>query len=534
MNLLARALGLALIACQPGEDVDPVDTTPVETVVPSALRRLSVTEYDAAVHALLGITSTVGADTLPPDPLAPFDNVVVNQHPSAAFSTGLEVAALAVVAQVRADPAAVANLWATCQPTGPADQACMTTAIQRLARRALRRELKPADTSDLLALGLAQASAYNSATEGLLAVVEALLQDPEFVFRFEQGTPLAEDPSVLVLDDASIASRMAFFLWGEPPDDALLDAAAEGRLSDPAGRAAEARRMLADPRAQAQVFRFHEQWLGYRNMAQIEVYIPLIRFEVNSLIRRVVFDDQSPWTELLLAQHSNLDPWMAGAYGLPYPEGSTGPVWIPFPEDSQRSGILSQAAFAGVAANVMDTSPTKRGKLIRERLMCQVVAPPPSAAVAASPPDTTTGGCKAELYAQHRVDPACAACHAGLDGIGFGLEHFDTSGVYRDYDYLPFSHEQNPDCPVEAQGEIPGVGTFSGPRELATLLVENELVQDCVARTALTWGLGEALPMQDPAVVALASAFRDDGWRFLDLLVDVVESDRFARTEFSP
>lgn len=534
MTLLSRALWLALVGCQPGDDVDPVDTTPAETLAPAVLRRLSVSEYDASVGALLGIVSTAGADTLPPDPLAPFDNMVVNQQPSPAYSTGLEVAALALVAQVRADPAAVANLWAPCQPSGPADQECMTAAIQRLVRRALRREVRPTDTSDLLTLGLAQAAAYNSATEGLLAVVEALLQDPEFVFRFERGTPLAEDPSVLVLDDTSLASRMSFFLWGEPPDDALLDAAAAGRLSDPAGRAAEARRMLADPRAQAQVFRFHEQWLGYRDIAQIEVYIPLIRFEVNSLIRRVVFDDQSVWTELLQAQYSYLDQWMAGAYGLPYPEGSSGPMWIPFPEDSQRSGILSQAAFAGVARNVMDTSPTKRGKLIRERLMCQLVAPPPSAAVAASPPDTTAGGCKADLYAQHRVDPACAACHAGIDGIGFGLEHFDTSGVFRNYDYLPFSNEQNPDCPIEAQGDIPGVGTFSGPRELAALLVDNELVQDCVARTALTWGLGEALPMQDPAVVALASAFRDDGWRFLDLLVDVVESDRFARTEFSP
>jgi hypothetical protein len=526
-------LAIGAWGCQTGPGPED-DTVVSEPLPPASLRRLSVTEYDAAVHALLGVVTTAAHDSLPPDPLAPFDNITANQQPSAAYSTGLEVAALRVAGEVRADPAAVAALWTPCQPTGPADEACIRAAIQRLARRALRRELRPVDVDDLVGLGMAQAQAYSSATEGMLAVVEALLQDPEFVFRFERGTLLPDDPTVLVLDDASLASRMSFFLWGEPPDDALLDAAAAGKLSDPAERAVQAWRMLADPRAVGQVQRFHEQWLGYHTIATIEERVPILQFEANQLVRRVVFDDNAPWTEVLLANYSYMDPWMAAAYRLPYPEGATGPVWVEFPEGSERSGLLAQAAFAGVASNMMDTSPTKRGKLIRERLMCQVVAPPPSAAVAASPPDTTQGGCKADLYAQHRLDPACAACHAGLDGIGFGLERFDAGGLYRDYDYFPFTRETNPDCPIEALGDIPGVGTFSGPRELATLLTENELVQGCVARTALTWGLGEALPMNDEAVVELTSEFRDDGWHFLDLLVDVVESERFARTEYTP
>lgn len=39
-----------------------------------------------------------------------------------------------------------------------------------------------------------------------------------------------------------------------------------------------------------------------------------------------------------------------------------------------------------------------------------------------------------QRLAQHRADPACAACHDLMDPIGFALKNYDAVGRWRDYE----------------------------------------------------------------------------------------------------
>ena len=521
---LTALAALLLLACADGAPQDVTDPQPKPTA--TVMRRLSVAEFDATASALLGVAGGAGAVALPADPKHPFDSMIVDQQPSSTFSEGLEQAARQYSAQLRADPAALGRLRG-CTPSGADDATCMRLFVSRVARAALRRAVTEPEVTALVQLGLAQSAAYAAFDEGVLTVVEALLQDPELMFRFETGPLLDDDPTLFRLDDWSLATRLAFTLTGGPPNDDLLDAAERGELTDPARRRAVAEALLEDPRAEATVQRLHALWLGYDVINTFPDIAALFRLEADRTVSRVIFRDQAPWTELIVGRSTFGDAVAAEHYQLPY-DGAGAAGWLDYPEGDLRSGILAQGAFASVGNNAQDTSPVKRGKLVRERLMCDVVGPPPPNPIADAPPHFDSAPCKADRYAQHRSDPACAACHAGLDGIGFGLENYDKDGKRREFDYLQFQPIENENCPISGEGELPGYGSFVGPAGLAALLVDNELVQACAVQQLATWATGEVVSKSDPRVQPLLESFRSSGWRFDTLLLDLVSSDLFA------
>ena len=66
-------------------------------------------------------------------------------------------------------------------------------------------------------------------------VVMAVLQEPEFVYRIEVGTPVAGRDGVQRLTPYQLASRLSYFLTSRPPDDALRAAVAGGSLGSSGG-----------------------------------------------------------------------------------------------------------------------------------------------------------------------------------------------------------------------------------------------------------------------------------------------------------
>src|SRR6185369_11387922 len=54
-------------------------------------------------------------------------------------------------------------------------------------------------------------------------------------------------------------------------------------------------------------------------------------------------------------------------------------TWAPYeyPKDAQQAGILTQASFVGLHSPPGRSSPTIRGKALREVLLCQKVPDPP-------------------------------------------------------------------------------------------------------------------------------------------------------------
>ncbi|HWB75142.1 MAG TPA: DUF1588 domain-containing protein [Nannocystaceae bacterium] len=495
-------------------DVD----VPEASIAEIGLRRITRYEFDNIVRDLVLDPSRPAAQLLPEDLRTPFDNDYTMQYATQPLVDGIEVLARDVAQDLVADADRRATVVG-CDPSGPADDACMRSFVTHFGRLALRRPLTDSEIDDYVGLGLDFAGQADDFYVGVEVIVRALLQDTELVYRVELGTAVADMPGVFKLGPYELASRVSFFLWGTTPDDALLDAAGAGMLDDSASVQAYASTMMADERARNHVDRFHSLWLGYAELPHSQELTNAMRTETAALVERVVFDDQRSWLELFSFEESYIDATLAELYGMPAPQG--GATWMPY-DGNGRMGLLSHGAFLSVASNVADTSPTRRGKFIREQLMCQTIPPPPPDVNADEPPDPEAAECKVDQYAAHATG-TCAACHDQMDPIGFGLENYDKQGAYRAHD------DGNEACVIPGDGELTGVGTFNGPGELAQLLLDNDLLDVCVTQQLYRYAIGRAVEADDASfVTALSESFEAADHQFDELLVALVANPSFA------
>lgn len=486
----------------------------------TGMRRLSAHELDNVLRDLLGDESRPARSRLPEDVRSPFDNDYRSQQVSRVLVSGLESLAGEVVARLLSDPPRLARVVG-CQPEGTGE-ACMRQFVTRVARLAFRRPLQRDEVDGLVALGMTFATPSDGFEDGVEVVLRALLQSAELLYRIELA-PGGQDAEgePFVLSDHQIATRMSFLIWGSTPDAALLDAADAGELSSVEMRRVTARRMLEDPRARDQVDRFHAMWLGYETLPHAAALTAAMRRESQALVHRVAFDDGRAWTELFTSGESFLDATLASHYGLPAPADSAG-AWVDL-AGSGRQGILSQGAFLSAAANPLDTSPTKRGKLVLDRLLCTPVPPPPPDVEADEPPAAELGMCKVDQYAAHRSQQRCAGCHQAMDGIGFGLERYDRAGRYRE------TEEGRPECAISGQGELPDLGPFSGPAELSDLLVGADLLDQCLVAHLFEHAMGRPAEPAESALLARHEAsYVDSGRRFDALVLALVQDESFA------
>jgi len=488
----------------------------------SVARRLSRAELDNTVRDLLGDDTAPTTRVLTEDLYSPYDNDYTTQSASGALIDSLEAMATDVAAHVVGDPKLRAQL-VPCTPSGPGDSACFRQFVQSFGRRAFRRPLSSAEVDAYLSLLDYATENDPGVPHDFYTAVEltlrSVLQDPEFLYRIEVGTP-TRTVGVSTLGDQEIATRISYLLWGSTPDDALLADADAGKLADPAGRRASAVRLLADPRAKSQLHRFHAMWLGYRAIPQPPELTAAFQRETTALIDRIVFDEPQSYENLFTFSQTRLDDFLADHYGLPHPNGGDG--WVDY-GSSGRAGILSHGSVLGAFSKFSDTSPTQRGILSRTRLLCQTIGRPPANVMADKPPGDNMAVCKYDRYSEHRSSASCASCHSQLDPIGFGLENYDIAGVYRTHD------EGLPQCTISGQGEVVGYGTFSGPGELGKLLVDKGLVQPCVARQLWQFAAGRPpLPEESEPIDALHASFEQNGYALQELLLSYVESAAFA------
>jgi hypothetical protein len=450
------------------------------------------------------------------DQFAPYDNDYTLQQASRALIESLEVMADDVATRLIADAARRAQI-VPCTPSGPGDADCFKRFVTQAGNRALRRPLAPDEIAAYMALQsyATEQNQYvqNDFFTAVGLVVQAFLQDPELLYRIEAGT---------MLTDYEIASRLSYLLWGTTPDDALLADAGAGHLADGMGRRAVAGRMLSDPRAKQQMHRFHAMWLGYRAIPETPDLVAAFDRETSALIDRVIFDRKESYLQLFLESETYLDNLLADHYQLPRPPNGA-PGWVTY-DGTGRAGILSHGSVLSAFSKFTDTSPTQRGILVRNRLMCQTIAPPPPTVNVDRPPTDSNAVCKKDRYLAHSTTPSCHACHSQMDPIGFGLENYDIAGVFRTHD------DGLPQCPIDGQGELPGYGTFSGPKELAQKLVSNDIVGPCAVKQFVTFAIGRAPSQAELGEIdTLAKSFAANDHAFDGLMLDFVAGDAFAR-----
>ncbi len=474
-----------------GEPSDPVAPDVLSRIGDAGLRRLTAAEYRATVRDILGV-DVEPALLLPEDWRQPFDNDYTTQNASQALIDGAELLA-SDVAALALQPG-LHDQTVGCIPDDAADEACFREFLARVGRRALRRPLA-ADELDRYATLLGEAEETGEFDRAVEVALRAFLQHPEFLYRVELGTQVDNDPNVFRLGDFELATRMSYLLWGSTPSDALLDRTEEGRLRSAQDVRAAAEEMLLDDRARTRVGRFHSLWLGYEQLPHAPELTTAMQAETQALIERVIFDDALPWQELLRADDTFIDATLAEHYGLPTPSGEG---WVDY-GDTGRRGLLSHGTFLSAMGKIDDSSPTKRGILVRTRLMCMTIPPPPPN-VDVDNTEPEEGSCKEDFYRDQHSQGSCVGCHALMDPIGLGLEQYDHTGAFRTVE------NDNPDCVISGQGDLDGTD-FSGPAELSDLLIESGTLDRCVAEQLYRFAMGR-------------SELSDMDEEFIDFVVD--------------
>lgn len=493
---------------------------------PQVLPRLTQRQYRNAVADLLG-------DGLPEVELEPDTNPYLFFSIGAATTSlselGTQQYELAADTLTRAvwEDSARRDALVGCVPTSP-DDACGRSFLAAFGRRAFRRALGGEELDRWSAAATAEAD--GDVYEGLRLAVAGMLQSPNFLYRVELGEEDPDDPSRRRYTGYELASRLSFLLWDSIPDETLLSAAEDGALLDADGLEQEARRMLADPRARASVQAFFSQYFDLarldgvsRNVAQYPSFSPTMaasmRTEVELLVEDLVYRENADIRGLFSTRKTFVNTELAALYGVEPPQGASAISFAPveLPEDGPRRGMLTLGAFLTMNAHETETSPTLRGKYLRERVLCMEVPAPPDDADT-NVPDPSEGGTLRERLEQHRVDPACAACHAFVDPPGFLFEHYDSAGAFRTTDN---------GYPVDASGELDGI-PLEDATALADVLAENQFVGPCVVKQLFRHTNGRLeTDGEEPALEDLSDRFANRGHRFSELLVELVRHDSF-------
>ena len=193
-------------------------------------------------------------------------------------------------------------------------------------------------------------------------------------------------------------------------------------------------------------------------------------------------------------------------------------------DPEQRAGLLTQAAVLAVHALPDQSSPVSRGKLVREKLLCQPPpAPPPNANI--TPPEVDPTKSTRERFAAHTAEPSCKACHELMDPIGFVFESYDALGRYR---------ERDGEVPIDTSGWISGSedadGDVANARELAERLAASEQVRDCVATQWFRFGFGRFEAPADACSIAEAQEiFAASDGDLRELLVALTQTESFLQ-----
>ena len=494
---------------------------------PAGIRRLTQTEIQRTVADVLGLDVSDELSLLPLDQSdeenlgSPFDNDYTLQQSSPALVGGLDLFSKQVAERILSDTAR-RDALVGCTPAGPGDEACFRSFVERVGRRMIRRPLAAEDVDEMVEHLLPHAVEAGSFDVAVDLALRVFLQHTEFIYRIEVGTPVAPGSSLSRLNDFEVASRLSFLMWGSGPDDALLDAAAEGRLETVEDVQEQALRLLADPRAARQIQTFHAKWMGYDIDAEPGSLDAAFRAETDALVRRVTLEEAGPWSGLFTADQTFVTPRLAEHYGMA-PIGSPG--WVDG-GSNRGGGILSQGAYLSIDSRFGDTSPTFRGRNVLRRLLCRSLPPPPPDVNVDAPPGSPTD-CKTERYDMGRR-AECAGCHSQMDPIGFGLEGFDAQGRFREVE------ADLPMCGITGEGAFFDGTAFRGPRELGELIAESDAFESCAVRQFYRFAIGRSeRPEDESALEALEAALENEG-DFVGLVLAFVGSEAFLHRVADP
>ena len=378
-----------------------------------------------------------------------------------------------------------------CAATG--DAACAGQFLDAQGRRLFRRPLSDTERTSFLDFWNTAFTATGDFAQSMSWLTRALVESPEFMYRREIGTPNAGQ---LQLNQYEIATELAYTFSGTGPSDALLDRAGRGELSSSEVLVQTAHDLLMTA-GREQVQSFFEAYVGYTRITTIakagvdgfaERREEMLE-ETRHFIDEVVFARGGGGRELLTADFTTPSVALAAFYKFDQagvvPASDYAVVRRPA---GQGIGLLAQGAVLATLAQPNGSSPTKRGLWVYKHLLCNQVPPVPPSIPELQPPQPGKRTTRQRYEEDHAGNDYCRGCHGRWDPIGFGFEHFDQAGRFR---------EQEDGLDIDAKSHVAQNGEtlfeFEGQEDLMTQLVEQPLVNECMSGYLATYAFGETV-----------------------------------------
>jgi hypothetical protein len=539
-GMLAGAVALAALAFAgpqfgtAGNQFRAEAQTPaVVTAAPRApnLRLISQSQYVNTIHQIFGPDIEVKVR------LAPVNRVngLIGVGASTAVLTGgsldpIEGSSRAIAQQVVAHERR--SFLFSCKPADPAaaDPRCARDFFAKVGRLLYRRPLSQAELDGYVAIASRAVGPSGDFYDGVAYALSGMLVAPQFLFISETTEPDPTNPTGIRLDGYAKAARLSFLLWGSSPDEELLEAAERGDLHNPSGLRREMERMITSPLYEEGVRAFFSDFLvtesfdtlakdatiypGMTLKAVAEAREQLMKTVVDHLITR-----RGDYRDLFTTRRTFISSDLGALYRLPVAVGTQG--WIPyeFGADDPRAGILTQIGFLSQHAHPGRSSATRRGRAIREILMCQRVPDPPPNVDFTNFENAKAGPITArERLDAHNDNPVCAGCHKVTDPIGLALENFDGAGQFR-------TSERG--ATINASGDLDGKA-FQNAVGLGQAMRGNPALKSCIVNRLYAYSIGRKLsPDDEKFAQAYEGQLDRQGYRFDTMLRLIVLDPTF-------
>jgi Protein of unknown function (DUF1588)/Protein of unknown function (DUF1585)/Protein of unknown function (DUF1592) len=260
-----------------------------------------------------------------------------------------------------------------------------------------------------------------------------------------------------------------------------------------------------------------ERFPSFTNELRQAMFEEPIRF-IGDMIR-----NDRPVLDLLYGTYTFVNPILARHYGMS--EAAGGPdhwVRVDNAREYERGGLLPMAVFLTQNAPGLRTSPVKRGYWVARRVLGEVIPPPPPVVPELPNDEAKLDKPLRDALAQHRSNPACAACHARFDSFGLTMENYGPTGELRAEDLA--GH------PVDTQAAFPGGSQGTGLSGLQAYIRANREKDflDNIVRKLLVYALGRSLMLSDePLIERMNAALVANGYRFSTLVEAIVTSPQF-------
>ncbi|MCC9642080.1 DUF1592 domain-containing protein [Rhodopirellula sp. JC740] len=394
------------------------------------------------------------------------------------------------------------------RPDSISEQNHAREIISRFAHRAFRGSPVSEDYQEQLLQHFVRAR-KNGETflDALIQPLSIVLASPSFLYHVEKTEAASER-----LSAHELAVRLSYLLWSRPPDATLLDAANSGSLLNPIGLHEQTERMLGDSKSKNFVESFVHQWLQVERLDMFQfngAEFPSFDNAVRENARQELFqtfrhllDEDLSLGKFLKSDFVVINDLLADYYGI---DGVNGHHFraVSVPTDSLRGGLLGTAAVLAMGSDGQRSSPVERGAWVLRHLLNDPPPPAPPNVPQLSRLAGETYSAR-DLALAHQEEPQCASCHRKIDPIGFGLEHFDATGQWRDQELIGLGKrkygkfQKHVAFEIDAHGKLPGGETFAGYHQLRDAIAQHE---DDFARgfaeSLIAYGLGRPFGFAD-------------------------------------